>query len=486
MQKSGVVKIISILVVLCVAFAVASPAQTLKTLLVFDPTNGGNPHGSLVQGTDGAFYGTNFNYHGSVFKITPGGHLTTLYTFCSQSNCTDGAHPAGALLLAPNGTFYGTTVYGGAYNGGTVFSITKTGKFTSLYSFCAQTGCPEGVGPESGLVLGTDGNFYGTTFYGGSGLSGTVFKINPAGTLSTLYSFCSQTNCADGANPAAGLVLGTDGNLYGTTFGYGFNGTVFKISIAGKVTTLYTFCSQINCSDGANPWAGLVQGTDGDFYGTTQYGGNLLFNSGTVFKITPAGALATLHTFCSETNCSDGAGPLAGLMQATDGNLYGAALPLTFPCTQDCGTVFRITPAGKLTTLHTFCSQANCPDGANPYAAPMQATDGNFYGVTFAGGNFSDWCATQGCGTVFGSSLGLGPFVEANPNFGRAGRTVNILGYKLSGTTAVTFNGTPATFAVVSDTYIKAAVPTGAATGTIQVTTPNGPLGSNVTFQVLP
>src|SRR5208337_4428285 len=189
---------------------------------------------------------------GTVFTITPGGTLTTLYSFCSQSGCTDGANPYAALVQGTDGNFYGTTL-GGAANG-TVFKMTPGGTLTTLYTFCY--GCT-GVSPYAALVQGSDGNFYGTTSFGGANGDGTVFRITPSGTLTTLHSF----DGTDGAAVYAGLVQGTDGNFYGTTAQGGGSGvgTVFTITPGGTLTTLYSFCSQSGCTDGANPYAALVQ-----------------------------------------------------------------------------------------------------------------------------------------------------------------------------------------------------------------------------------
>ena len=277
-----------------------TPTGTLTTLHSFDGTDGASPFLGLVQATDGNFYGTTGNggagygsanngcgsAHfgcGTVFKITPGGTLTTLYSFCSQSGCPDGELPIAGLVQATDGDFYGTTDGGGANHVGTVFKITPTGTLTTLHSFDGA----DGAYPFAGLVQATDGNFYGTTWEGGATFypGGTVFKITPSGTLTTLYSFCSQSGCPDGAGPY-GLVQAANGDLYGTTeFGgpTGFTpnncpeafgcGTVFKITPSGPLTTLYSFCSQSACADGENPVAGLVQATDGNFYGTTGNGG---------------------------------------------------------------------------------------------------------------------------------------------------------------------------------------------------------------------
>lgn len=268
-----------------------------------------------------------------------------------------------------------------------------------------------------------------------------------------------------------------------------------QITAAGKFTVLHSFCSQVNCTDGSTPFSGLMQASNGNLYGTAYYGGTNCFNAGgcgTVYEITRTGKFTVLYNFCSRTNCTDGSNPYAGLVQATDGNFYGTTYQgdqLNFTCldgTASCGTVFKLTPEGTLTTLYTFCSQIGCTDGGNPSASLLQATDGTFYGSTFLGGDSKCPGGDVGCGTIFSLSVGLGPFVHANPGFGKIGSIVDILGNNLTGTTSVTFTGVAATFKVVSDTYLKAKVPTGATTGTIEVTTPSGTLLSNVTFRILP
>jgi uncharacterized repeat protein (TIGR03803 family) len=455
--------------VFCAMAAVATPTDTFTTMVSFNGSNGDLPiYGSLVQGFNGNFYGTTqnggANNSGTVFEITAEGTLTTLYNFCSQTNCTDGTAPLAGLVQATNGNFYGTTAGGGANNDGTIFEITPAGKLTTLYSFCSQSGCIDGEYPQSGLVQATNGNFYGTTTWGGGNVSGTVFEITAKGKLTTLYSFCSQLECADGAGPDAGLVQATNGNFYGTTAGGGANngGTVFEITPDGRRTTLYNFCSQSSCADGAYPYAGLVQATDGNFYGTTDGGGANRW--GTVFQITPAGKLTTLYSFCSQSSCADGQQPFAGLVQATDGNFYGTTSG--GGVNYSAGTIFEITAGGTLTTLYSFCSQSSCADGAYPYAGLVQATDGNFYGTTGGPGGVNR------DGTVFSLATGLGPFIETLPTLGKVGASVKILGNNLTGATSLTFNGTSATFTVVSSTEIIATVPSGATTGSLDVTTP--------------
>jgi uncharacterized repeat protein (TIGR03803 family) len=427
---------------------------------------------------------------GTIFKATTGGTLTTLYSFGSRPGAPQ--YPYGGLVLGTDGNFYGTSATGGTNNAcsdsgigsgcGTVLRVTAGGTPTRLYNFCSQTNCADGSLPYAALVQGTDGSFYGTTIDGGSttceGGCGTVFKITVEGRLTTLYSFCAQANCPDGDSPYGALVQGNDGDFYGTTIGGGANGsggTVFKITPEGTLTTLYSFCSQANCTDGQGPVGGLVQGAEGSFYGTTYEGG--VKSNGTVFRITTAGTLTTLHNFCSRTNCADGSQPQAGLALGTDGSFYGTTYQ---GGAKGGGTVFKITSGGMLTTLYSFCSQANCTDGVGPLDSPMQATDGNFYGTTYGGGPPGDG------GTVFSLSVGLSPFVKTNPTSGKAGKSVMILGSNLTGTTGVSFNGTAATFTVVSSTEITATVPAGATTGAVQVTTPGGTLQSNVTFRVTP
>jgi uncharacterized repeat protein (TIGR03803 family) len=248
--------------------------------------------------------------------------------------------------------------------------------------------------PWAGLVQATDGNFYGTTTSGGTNGWGTIFKITPSGTLTTLHTFCARGYpCADGGETYAGLVQATDGNLYGVTTLGGANtwGMIFKITPDGTFTTLYNFCSQPVCTDGSQPFAALVEATDGNFYGTTSSGGANGY--GTVFKVTPGGTLTTLHSF----NVSEGYS-VAALVEATDGNFYGTTANggTSNNCVGGCGTIFRITPTGTLSILHSFDGS----DGELPVGALAQAIDGNFYGTAKFGGAGSD-------GTVFRISVGL-------------------------------------------------------------------------------
>jgi uncharacterized repeat protein (TIGR03803 family) len=262
------------------------------------------------------------------------------------------------------------------------------------------------------------------------------------------------------------LVQGTDGNLYGTTTGYyGGNGSVFKITTSGKFTTLYNF----DGTHGAGPYATLVQGSDGNFYGTTGAGGSS--NAGVVFKITPNGTLTVLHNM---NGTSDGTSPWAGLVQATDGNFYGVN---TAAGTTNNGTIFKISPTGSFSVLYNFDGTT----GSEPSVTLFQHTNGILYGVTYGGGIGTE-C---GCGVFYSLNLGLKPFVSLLPNSAKVGKTIEILGQGFKGTTRVSFNGTPATFKVVSSTYLTVVVPKGATTGFVAVTTPKSKLKSNRKFRVI-
>jgi len=243
--------------------------------------------------------------------------------------CSDGQSPAASLVQAINGDLYGTTQVGGDFNAGNIFKITPSGSFTLVYSFCSQSGCPDGQYPRSGLMLGADGSLYGTTSAGG------------------LSQFCT---------------LGC--------------GTIFKITPAGALTTLYEFCADGGCPDGQFPEAALVQAANGVIYGTTNYGG--AHQAGTIFEITPKGKLTTLYSFCSQDNCADGGGPVAALTLGSDGNFYGTTPGACCPL-NGCGTIFRITPAGAFTLLYTL--------NEITYAGLVQDTNGAFYGTTYSGGN---------------------------------------------------------------------------------------------------
>ena len=486
--------LLAVWITLCLlglATAIPSSAQTFTTLVMFNVDNGSGPYyGPLVQGRDGNLYGTTYgggaNGAGTAFKMTPAGTLTTIYNFCSQLNCADGERPAAGLVLGTDGNFYGTTLFGGGFGNcsstgcGTVFKISPAGNLTTLHDFPSQPNGADGFQPVAGLVQ-DGGNFYGTT---GVGWDGSFFKITSSGTFTTLHDFYPP----EGIWPGDGPALGTDGNFYGATQGGGTSlncndgcGTVYKITPAGKLSTLHSF----DFADGASPFGGMVQAADGNFYGTTNVGGtnpNLctyvlpLEQCGTIFQITPTGAMTTLYYFCSVGVCLDGLGTLGTLIQATDRNLYGTT---NQGGTIGNGTLFQITTGGAFQVLHNF----DRDNGGGPTAGLMQSTNGKLYGTTTAGGAGN---CPYGCGSIYSLDMGLSPFVEAVTNSGKVGSTIEFLGQGFTSATTVAFHGTPATRTVKSGTYLTATVPSGATTGLVTVTTNAGTLTSNKPFRVIP
>ena len=373
--------------------------QTLTNLWSFaGGSDGSYPLAWLAQGSDGNLYGTTraggTNGAGTVFRISTGGSLTSLYQFSGN----DGANPLAGLVQGNDGVFYGTTAYGGTNRAGTVFKITATGSLTTLWQFSGGSDgglsyCSDWACPSAGVVQGGNGNFYGTTSFGGTNDNGTIFKISTSGTFSTLYSFNGGSN---GANPIGGLVQGSDSAFYGTTAHGGTNGggTVFKITPTGSLTTLWQFNSA-DLSAGRQPVGALVQGSDGNFYGTTEDGGTN--DAGTVYRITSAGTLTTLSQFSS----ADGRWPFGALVQGSDGNFYGTTVyggNTNLNAGFGSGTIFRISPSGGFTNLYSFSGY----DGVQPYAALVQGSDGNFYGTTAQDG-------LNGGGTVFRLSVPLNP-----------------------------------------------------------------------------
>ena len=366
----------------------SAQTQTETVLSSFaNSPDGANPRfGTPILDAKGNLYGTT-NYggahgYGTVFKLTPSGRKTILHSF--DPNGTDGAYPWAGLVRDKNGNLYGTTVEGGTdVIDGTVFKLTHTSKGwteTILHSFGASQ---DGSQPYSVLTLDATGNLYGTTNVGGAYSYGTVFELTPSGTETILWSFGKGT---DGANPLAGVVRDKNGNLYGTTeYGGAYNkGTVFELTPSGSETILWNFGSG---TDGANPYGGVVLGTNGNLYGTTVNGG--AYGDGTVFEVTPSGMETLLHSF--DNNDIDGFNPYAGLVtDQKTGNLYGTTIN-GGGTGSAVGIVFELTPSGTETILHTF---GGSPDGASAWSGLVFDTTGNLYGTTFAGG-------ASGNGTVY-------------------------------------------------------------------------------------
>jgi uncharacterized repeat protein (TIGR03803 family) len=350
--------------------------------------DGADPTTGLIEGKDGSLYGTTGaggsanGFGGTFFKITTAGALSVLHSF-ENGSVTDGSGPSG-VIQGTDGNFYGVTTYGGATGNGTVFKITPTGTETILYSFV--NGLGDGFNPSGNLIQATDGNLYGTASGGGANGNGAIFKITLSGQENILYSFNASAN--DGYSPSSGVIQASDGNLYGTTPGNGANintsfGAVFKVTLSGQESLVYTF-QGLSASDGQVPEAGLIQGVDGNFYGTTSEGGSGI--SGTVFKLTPGGVETVLSNFNAGVN---GYSPNASLFQASDGNLYGIN---TLGGVHADGTVFQVTPQGVTNLVYAF--GASSGDGQESQANLIQASDGNFYGMTRGGGAY-------GYGTIF-------------------------------------------------------------------------------------
>ena len=361
-------------VLVLVGWTERGEGQTLTTLWQFSGgADGGTPRAGLVQGSDSNFYGTTeeggASGSGTVFSISSSGNLTNLWSFTGGP---DGGGPVAGLVQGSDSNFYGTTVAGGTNDWGTVFQITPAGTLTTLCQFNFAT---NGANPVAELVQGIDGNFYGTTLSGGTARRGTVFQITPAGTLTTLYNF---TGVLNGGFPGAGLVQGSDGNFYGSTRDGGLfdAGMAFKITPAGTLSWLGSFLGNPDDSGGANT---LVEGSDSNFYGTTFDGGGNF--KGAVFSLTSQGTFTTVNSL------SQDAAPAAGLIQGSDGDFYGT----TVYGGVGFGAVFKVTSAGTFTSLHSFEGDA---EGAVPYSSLVQGGDGNFYGTTSLGG-------TNNAGTIF-------------------------------------------------------------------------------------
>ena len=386
----------------CDALADTNLIWGFTTLYTFTGgENGAYPKAALIQGSDGALYGTTSagggtNSAGTIFRLTTNGVLTTLYSFTGG---TDGSDPEAALVEGKDGSFYGTTAGGGTNGQGTLFRITTNGVFSSLYSF---GGAGDGGVPEAALTQGDDGTFYGTTFDGGaSGVGtngwGTIFRCTSAGGLTTLYSFKDGT---DGANPLGRLTFGTDGALYGTASGGGavVSGVTYQLGTAFRLLTNGTF-SILHIFEYPNqgfvPHAGLAQGMDGALYGTTA-----AFNGNGVFRLTTEGDFTVLHPF----DIPDLA-PYGGVVTGKDGNLYGTLSDIPFlSASFYLPVIFTITTNRTYTILHSFSDL----EGSDPYSSLVQGRDGNFYGTTISGG------VNRG-GTVFVAGPLAAPKVVTQP-----------------------------------------------------------------------
>ncbi len=428
-------------------------AQTYTDLHDFDYSNdGGYPYypGIVAQGRDGSLYGTTYegglNGYGTVYKITPSGALTVLYSFAY----TDGAYPSAGVTLATDGNLYGAASEGGTNGYGTIFKITPTGTLTTLHTFTYSDGCYPYAPPvqgKKGLVL------YGTT------TCGTAYSITPSGNFKEISSSVPLSY--------APLLLASDGNFYEAAYSggdYGY-GAVYKFSTTGAVKAIHSFAS----TDGAYLIGPVVQGIDGNLYGTAYEGGSSGY--GTAFKLSLKGNFTLLYNF---TCGADGGYPYAGPVAATDGNVYGAA----YACGNlSYGTLFEITKGGSFSVVNSF----DYTHGGYELATPMQDTNGILYGQTYEGG-------ANSYGAFWSLANGISPFASiVGFPAASSGTTVEILGQGFSGgVKSVMFGSGSANFTVVNDTYLTATVPDDGTTGAVTVTTNSTTLTTRQKFSVLP
>ncbi len=441
----------------------SGPAQagggSYTMLFNFDcATDGCNPNmpALLAQGEDGILYGTlasgtSQSSHGTIMDYVPDGAESTLYRFQGD----DGFGPQSGLSLGFDGAFYGTTSNGGPLGFGTVFRYSGSG-MTVLYEF---TDGADGAYPWAPPVQTPDGSLYGVTFAGTN--PGIAYKIAPNGKFSTIATLPSKTQ--------APLVLGVDGNLYGTTqYGGASNrGTVFRLSTIGKLKIIHSFDPS---TEGGTPIGPVMIGSDGKFYGTASGGG--AFSAGIIYQLASNGAYKVLHSFQDETEGSDST---AGLVQGSDGYLYSA---MAAGGTNGYGTLYRIKMSGKkFQVLHQFDN----PTGAYAGSTPTLHTNGTIYGLTLKGGTGENGAS----GVLYGYIHGLKPFVSLQLWAGAEGTKVGILGQGFSAATNVRFGSITASFTVVSDTYMVATVPSGATTAPVTVSEASGDLVSVRKFTVV-
>ncbi|HEX6505760.1 MAG TPA: choice-of-anchor tandem repeat GloVer-containing protein [Terriglobales bacterium] len=439
-------------------------AQTYVDMFDFVDANGCCPSypGVLAQGRDGNLYGTTqnggTNTYGTVFVMNLStGFLSTLYSF----DIPHGQGPQAGLAMGFDGNFYGTTYLGGASPGvGVLFKFTPGGPPTILHNFANTT---DGAYPRQPPIPAPDGNLYGVT---GNGTNYVVYRVTPSGTFTPVAT-------APGYSYAP-LLLATDGKLYGVTnFGGTYNGgTVFQLTLGKipKVKIIYSFGS--SQSTGFNPTGGLMQASDGKLYGTTPNGGSS--SGGVLFQLTTAGGYKVLRSFAAAAPATDGYGPLAGLVQGSDGFLYGVN---PNGGASGFGTLFRINTTGStFQVLHNFDGVS----GANPTSTPILATNGKIYGMTMSGGAFHQ-------GVFYSFDNALKPFASLFVIWsGKLGNSLDILGQGFSNATGVKFGTGPGTFVAGNDTYMTATVATGSTTGHVTVLEPAGNLASPQTFKVIP
>jgi len=431
-------------------------AQVYTELYNFNwHAEGANPMAPalLAQGQDGNLYSTlqtQLFGEGSVYGWSvSGGSLSEIYGFLGP----DGIAPQSGLSLGIDGNFYGTTETGGTYGYGSVFKITPGGGLTSLYSFANGN---DGAYPWAPPIQAPDGNIYGATYNGTN--QGRAYKITPAGVFTMIAVLPSKTQ--------APFILGGDGNLYGTTpYGGTYNrGTVFQLTTKGKLKIVYSFTAE-------SPSGPVMQAADGKLYGTTPWGGTN--GQGLIYSMTTVGgSYKVLHNFSN----IEGSNSTAGLVQGSDKFLYGVA---EAGGANGQGSLFKVNTTGtSFSVLYAFQTAF----GDTPMSTPVLHTNGIIYGTTFHGGPIS-----SGYGTLYSFDAGLKPFASLVIIWsGKVGTHVGIIGQGFSSATGVKFGTGPGTFTVISDNYMIATAAAGATTGPVTVLEPSGNLVTRQTFKVLP
>jgi uncharacterized repeat protein (TIGR03803 family) len=443
---------------------VSANAQTYSPLYLLPGSPGGaNPIGLIAQGRDGNMYAvtsTGGTDYGTVFRFTPAGSVAVINQI--------GYFPWGGLTLGTDGNLYGQDGDGGVVGNcglaasGQVYKMTPAGVMTVLHNF---TGGTDGCNPQAAPIEGSNGIFYGST---PNENNGTIYSVTSGGTFTTLHTFTGT----DGQGVYAPLLQGSDGDFYGATVYGGSNGdgVIYKMTPAGAVTVLHNFTG---APDGASPYYGLTQASDGNFYGVTNGGGTFY---GTVFKMTPSGVLTVLHTF--EDGPSDGSSPSSPLTLASDGKLYGVT---SAGGTTGGGTIYSITAGGTYSVLYNFDNDSST--GYNPSSPLKQNTNGTFYGTTYWGGEYS----TCNCGVVYSFNMGLKAFANLQTTSGKEGAKIGIFGQGFTSSSIVKFGGTQATSVTrLGSTYLAATVPVAALSGTVTVTTGATTLSTPHGFKVTP
>jgi uncharacterized repeat protein (TIGR03803 family) len=389
--------------------AEASPQY--KVLYAFCPsgtcTDGRGPSSRPILDKHGNVFGATSVDEGLVYEVSTKGKETVVHQFCSS--CGEGTTPVGNLIMDVRGNLYGVTNEAGPHGSGAIYELSpgknNTWTLTTLYGFCAEANCTDGVtalagltydGAQSGALYDGKSPLYGTTQRGGTADAGVAYELSLKHhgkkiTYSVIYNFCTQANCADGGNPQAGLLPDGKGNLYGTAAdGGGTNrdGVVFELASENKTfveNVLYSFCTDASCPDGDTPGP-IVSDTAGNLYGVAVGGGT--HGSGAIFKLTSSGKESVLYSFCSMNDCADGMEP-NDVTIASDGSLWGTTY---LSGTGEAGTLFQLKN-GKFTVVHAFCSATNCSDGGEPDSAVTFDASGNAFGTTSTGGS--------GAGTVY-------------------------------------------------------------------------------------